>query len=90
VKAEGCKACAVYALGLPEKPMKHLVLRDCEFTFDPKAEPLLPAMALQVEPCCRRGVIAAYLEKLTLDHVTMEGVEGPRTELTEVGEVADL
>ena len=90
VKAEGCKACAVYALGLPERPMKHLVLRDCEFTFDPKAEPLLPAMALQVEPCCRRGVIAAYLEKLTLDHVTMEGVEGPRTELTEVGEVADL
>ena len=90
VKAEGCKACAVYALGLPERPMKHLVLRDCEFTFDPEAEPLLPAMALQVEPCRCRGVIAAFLEKLTLEHVTMEGVEGPRTDLTEVGEVADL
>ena len=87
VTAAGCKACAVYALGLPEKPMKHLILRDCAFDFDPDAEPLLPAMALQVEPCRNRGIIARYLEKLTLENVKMEGIRGPETELTEVGTV---
>lgn len=87
VTATGCKACAVYALGLPEKPMKHLILRDCAFDFDPDAEPLLPAMALQVEPCRNRGIIARYLEKLTLENVKMEGIQGPETELTEVGTV---
>ena len=62
----GCKACAVYALGLPEKPMAHLKLQDCSFSFDPEAEPLIPAMALGVEACCRRGIIAKYLKKLTI------------------------
>ena len=47
--------------------MEHLILRDCVFTFDPDAEALVPAMALQVEPCRRRGVIAGYLQKLTLE-----------------------
>ena len=89
VRAEGCKACAAYAMGLPEKPMEHLILRDCAFSFDPEAEALVPAMALQVEPCRRRGVIAGYLKKLTLENVTMEGIEGPRTDLTEVGGVID-
>ena len=34
----------------------------------------------------RRGVIAAYLEKLTVDHVTLTGIEGEPLETTEVGE----
>ncbi len=86
VEATGCKACAVYAMGLPEKPMKHLRLEDCFFSFDPEAEPLVPAMALGVEVCCRRGIIAKYLEKLTLHGIRMEGFEGDALETTEVTE----
>ncbi len=84
VEADGCKACAAYAMGLPEKPMAHLELRDSSFRFDPAAEPLVPAMALGVEECCRRGVIARFLEKLTLHNVRMEGVEGAELETQDV------
>ena len=87
VQASGCKACAAYVTGLPEKPMKHLILRDSRFDFDPEAEPLIPAMALGVEACCRRGMIVRYLEKLTLDRVTLEGIEGEPLEATEVEEI---
>ena len=84
VEADGCKACAVYAMGLPEKPMAHLELRDSSFRFDPSAEPLVPAMALGVEECRRRGVIARFLEKLTLHNVRMDGVEGEKLETQDV------
>ena len=86
VDASGCKACAVYALGLPEKPMAHLKLEDCSFSFDPDAEPLVPAMALGVEACCRRGIIAKYLKKLTIRNVRMAGCEGTPLETLEVEE----
>ena len=87
VKAEECKACAAYVLGLPEKPMKHLILRDCEFGFDPDAEPLKPAMALNVEDCRRRGVIARWVEKLTMENVRMDGIEGEELEVLDVKEI---
>jgi len=69
VTAKGCKACAAYVLGLPEKPMEHLILRDCSFDFDPNAEAQVPAMALHVEECCRRGLILKFVRKVTLDRV---------------------
>lgn len=90
VDASGCKACAAYVLGLPEKPMEHLVIRDSRFGFDPEAEPLVPAMALHVEACCRRGVIARSVKKLTLDRVTFDGIEGEPLETEEVGETEIL
>ena len=87
VDASGCKACAAYVTGLPEKPMKHLIVRDSRFDFDPEAEALVPAMALNVEACCRRGMIVKYLKKLTLERVVLEGIEGEPLETTEVEEV---
>ena len=87
VQATGCKACAAYVTGLPEKPMKHLILRNCRFDFDPDAVPMIPAMALHVEECCRRGIIAKYVDKLTLEDVVLEECEGELLETTEVGEV---
>ena len=87
VQATGCKACAAYVTGLPEKPMKHLILRNCRFDFDPNAVPMIPAMALHVEECCRRGIIAKYVDKLTLEDVVLEECEGELLETTEVGEV---
>lgn len=88
VKAKGCKACAAYVMGLPEKPMEHLELRDCSFSFDPDAQPMVPAMALHVEECCRRGIIARFLRKLTMKGVRMEGFEGEPLETEQVEELS--
>jgi hypothetical protein len=77
-------------MGLPEKPMKHLVVRDSRFGFDPEAEPMVPAMALGVEECCRRGMIVKYVKKLTLDGVVFEGIRGEPLETAEVEEAEIL
>ena len=66
--------------------MEHLALKNCSFDFDPDAEPVVPAMALNVETCCRRGIIAKYLRKLTVNNVRMTGIEGEPFDLTEVQE----
>ena len=76
VRAEGCKACAAYVLGLPEQPAEHIALKDCVFRFDPEAEALVPVMAEQVEPCRKRGLILKNVRKVTLDNVRYEGVDG--------------
>jgi len=87
VTAKGCKACAAYVLGLPEKPMEHLILRDCSFDFDPNAEAQVPAMALHVEECCRRGLILKFVRKVTLDRVRYSGTQGEWTDAEDVGEI---
>ena len=89
VRAEGCKACVVYALGLPEQPVEHLVLEDCEFRFDPEAEPLVPAMAEGVEACCRRGLVLKYVDQVTLRDVRMEGIDGERIDALEVNHIKE-
>ena len=89
VQADGCKACVAYAMGLPEKPMEHLELRDCSFTFDPEAKPMVPAMALGVEACARRGIIAKFIRKLTVHNLRTEGMEGALLDTQDVGEIAE-
>ena len=79
VRAEGCTACAGYVLGLPERPVEHLILKDCFFRFR-DGEAMIPAMAEQVEPCQRRGLIVRNAAQLTLDNVKMDGVIGPEVE----------
>ena len=74
-------------MGLPEKPMKQLTLRDCRFDFDPEAKPLVPAMALGVEECCRRGIIAKYIRGLTLENIRTTGMEGNLLDILEVEEL---
>ena len=87
VKATGCRACAGYVLGLPEQPVEEVALKDCEFTFDPEAEPLIPVMATQIEECLRRGLILRNVRKVTMESVQAEGFEGPWTETENVEEI---
>ena len=64
-------------LGLPERPVEHVALRDCAFDFDPNARAMRPAMAEGVEMCLRRGVVARFVKRLTLENVRIMGARGP-------------
>lgn len=76
VRAVNCEACAGYILGLPERPVQEIRIKDCEFTFAPQGKPMRPAMANGVEECARRGMIARFVDSIVLERVHMEGVEG--------------
>ena len=89
VEAENCEACAGYILGLPERPVQEITMKDCRFTFNPDGRPMAPAMAANVEQCFNRGVIVSYADKLILDNVAMEGICGERITATETQTVLD-
>ena len=76
VRATGCTACAGYILGLPERPVECVVMRDCHFAFQPDAAAMAPAMAEGVETVHNRGVISRFAEQVILDNVIMEGIDG--------------
>ncbi len=77
VRAEHCHACAAYLLGLPERPIRKVVLRDCRFDFLPDAPAMIPAMADGVPACRNRGVIASAVDGLEVDRVSLNGIIGP-------------
>ncbi|MBR1820986.1 MAG: glycoside hydrolase family 28 protein [Clostridia bacterium] len=87
VRATDCEVCAAYLLGLPERPVAGVTLRDCEFAFAAEGDSMRPAMADGVEECLRRGVIARYVKRLSLENVRVQGVEGPLLEAHQVTEV---
>lgn len=83
VTAVDCQACTAYVLGLPEKPVRRVALRDCDFSFASGGAPMRPAMADGVEPCLRRGILARNVDALRVERVRMRGVEGERLEAPE-------
>ena len=89
VEATDCQACAAYILGLPERPVEEIALRDCSFTFASEPKPMVPAMADGVESCAAQGIIASYVHRLTLENVRMRGLKGERLVLNSVDTLND-
>lgn len=68
--------CAAYILGLPEKPVEHVIMQDVTISCDPNASPMAPAMACGVEPCKQTGIVAINVDDLSLENVTITGTLG--------------
>ncbi len=90
VRAEKCGACVGYILGLPERPVKEVALKDCVFSFDPDSAPMAPAMTANVEECGNRGVIARFVDALRLENVEMNGITGERIDAEDVQRIIEL
>ena len=89
VHATGCSACVGFVLGLPERPVREVAMRECEFRFRSDAEEMVPAMAEGVLPCRRQGVIARFVERLMLRDVRIEGIDAPRLIAQDVAVLED-
>ncbi len=77
VRAEDCCACAGYILGLPERPVREIRVRDCSFSFRPDAPSMVPAMAEGIPACRNRGFISQFIDGFHLENVTLSGIIGP-------------
>lgn len=76
IRAKNCHAAAAYFLGLPERKIQRITMRNCRIAFAKEPEAFVPVMACGVEPLRRRGIYAAYVEELELEDVTVAGQEG--------------
>ena len=84
MEAADCCACAGYFLGLPEKPIEELVLRNVQFSYAEDAEPMAPAMAEGVESCLRRGLVAKNVNRIICENVDFCGYSGERLDCENV------
>lgn len=87
IQATGCEACVGYILGLPEKPVREILLKNCKFSFNPNGRPMVPAMANGVENCRCRGLIARFADSIFLDRVRIEGIVGDALDCRDCGHV---
>ena len=77
VHAVGCHGAVAYILGLPERPLRKLVIRDCDFTFADPAIPMQPAMADCVEDIAGAGILTSSVDELVIENVNVQGLNGP-------------
>ncbi len=76
INCDNCHVAAAYFLGLPEKKIQEISLKDCTFHFANEAKSDVPDMTSGLEPCSKLGIYAANVKKLGLENVTVEGQEG--------------
>ena len=81
--------CAGYFLGLPEKPIEHVVMENVNISCAADAEPMQPAMACSVEWCSRKGVVAINVDKITMKNVSITGQDGVKLACEGVGECCE-
>ena len=87
IDAQDCGACAGYFLGLPESPIRSIVMEDCRFTFDPEAKAFQPALADGVEACKGQGLIVYYADSVTLRNVQLTGQTGEKLTAVQAGSI---
>ena len=80
-----CECMAAYFDGLSELPIKEIRLENVHFDFKADAKPFFPAMALKVTEHCKEGLYADNIEKLVLKNVTIDGIDGEKLILNNIG-----
>ena len=78
---------ACYVDGLPEMPVESVTLRNVHVSFKPDAQPGVPAMMRDAVKRCRMGLYFDNVKQVTLENVTLEGVDGENLIARHVGRV---
>lgn len=87
IHAVNCHVAAAYFVGLPEKKIELLEMRNCTMSFAEDAGSDVPIMTLGVDACSKKGIHAENVEKLILENVTVSGQDGEALELVNVSEL---
>ena len=82
-----CHYAAAYFIGLPEKKIGEIILKNVSVSYADNAEKGHPAMLCGIEEMSRRGIVAENVEKITLENVDIKGQTGEPVELHNVDEL---
>ncbi len=81
--------CAGYFLGLPEQPIERVEMQNVTITCDPDAKEMQPAMAGGVPYVKQQGLVAVNVDKIVMQHVTINGQVGDKLTCDGVGTVEE-
>ncbi|MBP1559976.1 MAG: glycoside hydrolase family 28 protein [Oscillospiraceae bacterium] len=87
IACRNCHFAAAYFIGLPERKIEEISMKNIAVTFAENAEKGYPAMLCGIEEVSRRGIIAENVEKMTLANVCISGQTGEPAELCNVDEI---
>ena len=76
-----------YIYGLPEQKIAEVTMENVHIDYAEDAKPGVAAMMLGCDASCRRGVVAANVEKLNLVNVKIEGAATEPYELINVDSI---
>ena len=87
IESKHASIAAGFFYGLPEQPIEALVLKNCDFTMAKDGSPGYPAMMDDIEAFHQAGLVFNHVKSVTLDHVTLKGVQGVPVTLNDVNKV---
>ena len=87
IDAKNCHVAAAYYDGLPEEPIKEVIMENVSVSYadNPKCD--VPSMSNGVEACSKKGIFANNVERLVLKNVTITGQDGEELTTINVGEI---
>ncbi len=63
--------------GLPEMPLRDIIMQDIDVHMDPEANKGQTAMAVTVPDMCKRAFFARHVDGMRMNSVWVDGFEGP-------------
>lgn len=87
ISCRNCHYAAAYFMGLPERKIGEIVMKNISVTYADNAEKGCPAMLCGVEEMSRRGIIAENVESISIENVNISGQTGEPVELRNADEI---
>ncbi|MBP0965666.1 MAG: hypothetical protein J5999_10330 [Oscillospiraceae bacterium] len=84
VDCTDCHAAAAFFIGLPERKINEIVMRNVSVSFAKEPVPFVPAMLCGVDEMAGKGILAENVHTPVLDNVSLSGQSGQPCELYNV------
>ena len=88
ITATDCQVAAAYIYGLPEAKIESLEMKNIKVSFAENAKADYPAMMLDVEWCCKKGIYINNVHRLILEQIEVSGADGEEIELQNIDQIA--
>ncbi|MBQ8780248.1 MAG: glycoside hydrolase family 28 protein [Oscillospiraceae bacterium] len=84
IQCKGCHFAAAYFIGLPERKISEIIMKNVTVEYAENAEKGYPAMLCGIDEMSRRGIIAENTESIILENVSIKGQDGEPMEFINV------
>ncbi len=90
INCRNCHYAAAFFMGLPERKISEIVMKNVNISFAENPEKGYAAMLCNIDEMSGRGIIAENVEKLILDNVNIENCKSEKIETNNVDEIKEI